>query len=386
MHYAKPPLTKPFSIDAFHAAISWTFLHWGLHPWAIYTTLGLALCWAVYRCHLPLTIRSCLFGLFPKKYDAWVGNTIDICAVLGTLFGVAASLGLGVMQLNAGLSELFQVPQGISIQVMLIVGITLAATFSVLSGVGKGIKWLSNINIAIACVLFGLVFFSGPTQYLLGSFFPNLLQYLTTFIPLSLSTNSALVDWKADWTHFYLGWWIAWAPFVGLFIARISKGRTIREFIIGALLLPTLLTLIWIHVFGSFGLYLQHMKGIPIIEMMGGEAHQSLFILFKYTPWPHLLSGIAMLGLFTFFITSSDSGSLVVDIITAGGNPNPPKIQKIFWAGMEGLIAITLLMLGGLKALQAAAICTGLLFSLMLILVLWNLIRQFTNPNLHQEL
>lgn len=377
MHYAAPPYSKSFSNNAINEAFSWTFLHWGLHTWAIYALLALALCWGVYRCHLPMTIRSCLYGLFPESWEGIMGNLIDTLAVLGTLFGVATSLGLGVMQLNSGLNKLIALPNNLFIQILLIIGITFAATLSVLSGLGKGIKWLSNINMIIASLLVGLVLWFGPTEYFINTLPTNIVSYLINFIPWSLDLSQGMNDWKANWTHFYLGWWIAWAPFVGLFIARISKGRTIKEFILGALILPTVLTLIWVHVFGSTGLYVQHHLGFSITETMGNDPSQSLFLVFQHIPYGDLLSGLAMLALFTFFVTSSDSGSLVVDMITAGGAPNPPKIQKVFWASMEGILAIVLLTLGGLKAIQAAAICTGLPFVVMLILVMINLIRQF---------
>ena len=377
-HYAMPPLGEGFTPFAMTQSLNWTFMHWGLHTWAIYVMLGMALGLFSFRHHLPFTIRTSLWGLLPKPLVATAGNAIDVLAVLGTLFGVATSLGLGVMQLNAGLNRLLGVPDDIWVQIVLIVGITAVATMSVISGIGKGIKWLSNFNMFLGTALFLLVFLLGPAQWLINQFGVNVWHYLQHISTVGLQVGTfENMEWKSQWTNFYWGWWISWSPFVGLFMARISKGRTLREFILGAMLVPTVLTFTWIHVFGGAALYFESVQHIPLVQMMGDNISSSLFVLFAQLPFGFILSVLGMLALFTFFVTSSDSGSLVIDMITAGGDPNPPVVQKVFWAVLEGFVAIILLLMGGLNTLQTAAICMGFPFALMLLLVFINLIRYF---------
>jgi len=367
-HFHSPPMQDSGDLTPVEQAMGITYFHWGLHAWAIFMVVGLSLAYFSYRKGLPLAIRSCFFPLLGKKiYGRW-GHLIDTFAVAGTMFGVATSLGLGAMQVNSGLKFLGDCPETKLTQVVLIILITACATTSVVLGLQKGISRLSHLNILMSVVLICFVFILGPSMYIVQTFGESLKDYLGNIIYFSYwSEWVAGTDWQASWTIFYWGWWIAWAPFVGLFIARISKGRTLREFILGGLLAPTLATFIWLSVFGGTALYLEKIQGAPIAEAVAANISTSLFKTLAYLPFEQFTAALSTLVIVTFFVTSSDSGSLVIDILTAGGVQDPPKRQRIFWALTEGVIAVVLLLAGGLKALQTAAIASGFPFALIMI-------------------
>ncbi len=374
-HYLAPPTMDGESLEAAREAMKLTFFHWGFHPWAIYIIVGMSLAYFSFRKGMPLSIRSAFYPILGDRINGWMGNTIDILAIFGTMFGVATSLGLGVMQVNAGLEYLFGIGVSTNIQILLIAGITAVATVSVVLGLDKGIRVLSNFNITVAIGLVIFVFIAGPTIYLLNATVENTGNYLQNLIPSTFWLGTFDEDasgWLSGWTLFYWGWWIAWSPFVGMFIARISRGRTIQEFIGGVLLVPTAFTFIWLTVFGNTSLHFE-LYGDGGIS--GLETEQMLFAMLDMLPLATISSIAATLVIITFFVTSSDSGSLVIDMLASGGNPNPPVGQRVFWALSEGAVAAVLLLAGGLAALQTAAITTGLPFTVILLLMCYSLYK-----------
>lgn len=367
-HFAASPLTEPGTTDAARVAMDFTFLHWGLHPWALYTLVGLALAFFAFNRGLPLSIRSVFYPIFGERIYGPIGNVIDIMATVATMFGVATSLGLGVQQVNAGLNHLLDIPQNHTVQLVLIAAITALATWSVVRGLDAGIKLLSQINIVIAAALMLFVLLVGPTLFILNALVENMGYYLQNFFQLSTWNETyENTEWQNGWTVFYWGWWISWSPFVGMFIARVSYGRTVREFIKGVLFIPTLVTFLWMTTFGNSALEIEMFGAGGIAAAVRENIPVSLFVLLENFPLDIITSTLAVAVVITFFVTSSDSGSLVIDIITAGGNPEPPKAQRIFWAVMEGVVAAALLMGGGLVALQTAAVTTGLPFAVVLL-------------------
>ncbi|MFC7402610.1 BCCT family transporter [Citricoccus sp. GCM10030269] len=362
-----------------------TFVHWGLHPWAIYAVIGLAVAYAIHRRGRPVSIRWALEPLLGDRVKGWMGDVIDILAIFGTVFGIATSLGLGVSQIAAGLSAMgvVEAPDNVLLVVLIIV-ITLLATFSVVSGIGRGIKWLSNINLSLAALLLISVLLLGPTLFLFQNFVQSMGVYLAEVLHMTFNVGAYSgapgADWNAGWTLFYWGWWVSWAPFVGVFIARISRGRTVRQFIAGVLLVPTLLGFFWFSVMGGAGLFRQFFSDNPLVpegaDSFGTEA--ALFDVLGELPLGSILSVIAILVIAIFFITSSDSGSLVVDMLASGGHPNPPIWSRVLFALLEGLLAIGLLLAGGLNALQAASIATALPFSIILIAMCFAIVKGLT--------
>ncbi len=367
-HFVASPLAEPGTADAARIAMDFTFLHWGLHPWAIYALVGLSLSFFAFNKGLPLSIRAVFYPVFGERIYGPIGNAIDIMATVSTMFGVATSLGLGVQQVNAGLSHLFGLPQTTWMQLLLIAGITAVATWSVVKGLDAGIKRLSSLNVIAAALLMFFVLIMGPSLFILNGFIENTGYYLQQFFQLSTWNETyENTEWQNGWTVFYWGWWIAWSPFVGMFIARVSYGRTVREFIKGVLFVPTLVTFLWVTTFGNSALHIEMFGTGGIAKAVQENIPVSLFMLLENFPLDMVTSLLAIIVVITFFVTSSDSGSLVIDIITAGGNTEPPKIQRVFWAVMEGLVASALLIGGGLVALQTAAITTGLPFAIILL-------------------
>lgn len=372
---------EPNSAAAAQAAMANTFFHWGIHPWAIYAIVGLGLAFFSYNRGLPLTIRSLFYPLIGNKiYGIW-GNMIDILSVLATLMGLATSLGLGVSQVNAGLNHLFDINISVTVQVILIIIITGLATVSVLMGLDGGVKKLSEINMILAGIFLVFVLIAGPTVYILSGFTQNIGYYMSNLLEMSLWTETfRATNWQGGWTVFYWAWWISWSPFVGMFIARISKGRTVREFIVGVIFIPTSISFLWMSVFGGTAIF-QEMNGIGAVSTFVQQNEAlALFALLDNLPLASILSVIGIILVTVFFVTSSDSGSLVVDNLTSGGKLNSPVPQRVFWAVMEGVIAATLLVGGGLTALQTASIITGLPFTIILILMIYSL-----NMGLKQE-
>lgn len=381
-HLADPPHGAIAGSEAaYEDAIKTTFLHWGLHAWGIYAFTGLCLAYFAFNRGLPLSIRSTFAPLLGEGIHGWRGDIVDVLASVATLFGVATSLGLGAQQVNAGLAHLLGVPVNATVQVALIAGITALATLSVMSGLDHGIKRLSVLNIAFAALLLGFVLFAGPTLFILNGFVENVGLYLDDLLALSFWNETyTRGSWQNGWTVFYWGWWIAWAPFVGMFVARISKGRTIREFIGGALLTASLMTFVWLSVFGDAALYIELAGPGGLAEAVQSDLARSLFVFLDILPRAASLDlpatvmmavgTLATCAIVLFFVTSSDSGSLVIDIITAGGRPDPPSAQRFYWAVLEGVVAAILLVGGGLTALQTAAISAGLPFAILIILMI----------------
>ncbi len=349
--------------------IATTVFHWGLQGWAIYGVVGLALAFFAYNRGLPLLIRSAFYPIFGDRIWGWPGHIIDTFAIFAGIFGLATSLGLGVQQITAGLDDLFGIPANNLTMVILIVVITAIALGSVITGINVGIKRLSQFNIILAFLLLLAVIVLGPTLYIFRSFFTGIGTYIMKIVPLSNWIGREDTAFFHDWTTFYWAWWIAWAPFIGTFIARISKGRTVREFVIFVLLLPTLLCLIWFSAFGGTAIHQFLTEGYTdVTERVETYNYElALFKMFEGLPWATLLSCVGMTLTIIFFVTSSDSGSLIIDIIAAGGKIDAPVPQRVFWCTAEGLVAIALLLGGGLKSLQAASLATGFPFAIVLL-------------------
>ena len=364
-----PDASDPKVQTAAALGIATTVFHWGLQGWAIYGVVGLALAFFAYNRGLPLLIRSAFYPILGDRIWGWPGHIIDTFAIFAGIFGLATSLGLGVQQVTSGLNHLFGIPANSVTMVLLIVMITAIALISVMTGINVGIKRLSQFNIILAFLLLAAIIVLGPTLYIFRSFFTGIGTYIMKIVPLSNWIGREDTAFFHDWTTFYWAWWIAWAPFIGTFIARISKGRTVREFVIFVLLLPTLLCLIWFSAFGGTAIH-QFLTGgyTGVTENVETYTYElALFKMFEGLPWTTLLSCVAMTLTIIFFVTSSDSGSLIIDIIAAGGKVDAPIPQRVFWCTAEGLVAIALLLGGGLKALQAASLATGFPFAIVLL-------------------
>jgi len=354
-------------------AMAATIFHWGLHPWAIYAVVALALAYFGYNKGLPLTMRSVFYPIFGEATWGPIGHVIDVLAVFATIFGLATSLGLGAEQALAGLNHLFGFGISDGSKVLLIVLITAFALVSVVAGLEKGVKRLSEVNMVLAAALLILVLIVGPTLAILTGFFSNIGSYVVNLPALSGVIGRQDTNFMQGWTAFYWAWWISWSPFVGMFIARVSRGRTIREFVICVLIIPTIVGALWMSVFGGAALD-QVMSGAgEAVSAAGLEL--KMFVMFESFPLSGLLSFIGIVLVIVFFVTSSDSGSLVIDSITAGGKTDAPTAQRVFWCVLEGAIAIALLLGGGLAALQAAAIATGFPFAIVLILMCISLFK-----------
>jgi betaine/carnitine transporter, BCCT family len=342
-----------------------TIFHWGLHPWAIYAIVALALALFSFNKGLPLSIRSIFYPLLGERIWGWPGHVVDILAVFATLFGLATSLGLGAQQAAAGLDHLFGISATDTSKVLLVIGITVIALCSVLAGLDKGVKRLSEINMVLAILLLLFVIIAGPTLAILTGFFDNLGSYLTHLPALSNPFGREDANFSQGWTAFYWAWWISWSPFVGMFIARVSRGRTVREFLIAVLLVPSLVSVLWMTAFGGTALGQFVTDGFTGVQDAALEL--KLFVMLGELPLAQLSSFVGIILVVVFFVTSSDSGSLVIDTITAGGKVNAPVPQRAFWAILQGVVAISLLLGGGLVALQAMAVSTGLPFTIVLL-------------------
>ena len=358
-------------------ALGATMFHWGLHPWAIYGVVALALAFFSYNKGLPLTIRSAFYPLLGERCWGPIGHLIDILAVLATIFGLATSLGLGAQQAAGGLNYLFGIDGGLSTQIAVIILVTAIALISVARGLDGGVKLLSNINMILAASLIGIVIVVGSTGAIFSSIGTILGSYAENIIPLSNWIGREDQTFYHDWTVFYWAWWVSWSPFVGMFIARVSKGRTVREFITAVLLAPTLVTVVWMAVMGGSAIE-QVSTGVGALAGGLGDVAQAMFQMFENMPLTAVMSVLGIVLVLCFFITSADSGSLVIDSITAGGKVDAPMPQRLFWATLVGLIAGTLLVGGGseaLSALQAGAITTGLPFTVVLVLMCVSLLK-----------
>ena len=378
-HYMWPPMGEANTAEAVHTAVRYTFFHWGFHPWAIYAVTAGALAYFTYRKGLPMLLSSTLEPILGRKgiEGPW-GILINVLGVFATIFGLATSLGLGAMQIGAGLEILFGIESTSTSWVAIIVVVTTAAVISTYTGIDRGIKRLSQLNFIIAAILLLLVFIVGPTLFILNIFTHGWGDYLQNILFMSFGLDAAgefTEGWYGAWTIFYWAWWIAWAPFVGTFIARISRGRTIRSFIIGVLLAPVLVSTFWISIFGGSALYHEHFGPGGLSEPVAADSAFGFFSLLQQFPAANALVALGILSVAIFFITSSDSGTYVNGMLTSGGQLNPPYQLRITWGIVEGAIAAILLFAGGLGALQSASIVGGFPFMIVMFLMLYCLMK-----------
>ena len=377
MHFLQPPLAEGGTVEAARQAMQLTFFHWGLHAWGIYAIVALVLAYFAFRHSLPLTLRSAFYPLVGERIHGPFGAAVDVFAIVCTSCGIATSLGYGVLQINGGLAYLVGVEVSSGVQVGLICGIMVLAGISVALGLDAGIRRLSELNLLLALVLLGGVLFAGPTVTLLQSTIQSLGVYAGDLVAKTFNLYAyEPTDWLGGWTIFYWGWWLSWSPFVGLFIARISRGRTIREFILGAMIVPCGFTLLWMGVFGNSAIELILHEGQAALgESVLASQAQALFQFLEYLPGSTFLSITSLLMVVVFFVTSADSGAMVLNMLSAHGRDDTPVLQRLIWAAVIGIIAIVLLLAGGLAALQTAAIASALPFSLALLGAIWGLAR-----------
>ncbi|GAA3560212.1 MULTISPECIES: BCCT family transporter [Marinobacter] len=380
--YGTPLGAEANSEEGARMAMGATMYHWGLHPWAIYAIVALSLAFFAFNKGMPLTIRSAFFPLLRDRVWGWPGHLIDILAVLATIFGLATSLGFGAQQAASGMDYLFGISSGIGVQMTIITGVTLVALLSVLRGLDGGVKVLSNINMGLAALLLFFIIFAGPTMTIIETLWVTSSTYVANIMPLSNPFGREDETWFHGWTVFYWAWWISWSPFVGMFIARVSKGRTVREFVTAVLIIPTVITVFWMSAFGGSALD-QIQNGIGSLAANGlTEVPLAMFQMLENLPLTAITSFIGIVLVLVFFVTSSDSGSLVIDSITAGGKTDAPTAQRVFWVIMEGAIAAALIFGGGadaLGAIQATAITAGLPFTLILLAMTWGLLKGLTH-------
>jgi BCCT family betaine/carnitine transporter len=376
--WAGTPLNVPGGDEASKtAAMGAVMYHWALHPWAIYGVVALSLAFFAYNKGMPLSIRSTFYPLFGERVWGTLGNVIDTLAVLATIFGLATSLGFGAQQAAGGIEFLFGVPANLPLEIGIIAGVTAVALVSVLRGIDGGVKLLSNINMGLAGILLLFVIVAGSIVAFAGNLLTTYTGYFEYLLPLSNPVGREDQNFYHSWTIFYWAWWISWSPFVGMFIARVSRGRTVREFLTAVLIVPTVVTGIWMSAFGGVGVD-QALNGVG--SLAGGiqDSSLTLFRMLDNLPLTSVTSFLAIVLVLVFFITSSDSGSLVIDTITAGGKTEAPAAQRVFWCAAEGLIAAALLVVGGadaLSALQAASVTTGLPFTFVLLLMCYSLLK-----------
>ncbi len=389
-HFHNPPNPELQGADAAKIALRYSFFHWGLHPWAIYAVLGLALAYFQFRKESPGLISSILTPLFGDRMKGGFGTLVDFIAVFATIFGVATSLGLGAQQISGGLGFLFDgLTKGFTLQIIIILIVTVLFLLSAMTGLNKGIKYLSNTNIVLAIVLMFFVLFVGPTNFIMDLFTTTLGSYLQNLPSMSFrmtpfDTNST---WVQDWTIFYWAWWIAWAPFVGTFIARVSRGRTVREFTIGVLVVPTIFGALWFSVFGGAGIWLEFVQGIDIMTLISNQGNEvALFTMLDQYPLVLISSLLAILLISTFFITSADSATFVLGMQTTHGSLNPANPVKFLWGIVQSGAAAVPLWQGGLNALQTASIIAAFPFTFVMILIVFSLMKSFQEEAKHYVL
>lgn len=378
MHYMTPPDADPATVEAARDAMKITFFHWGLHAWAIYAIVALILAFFSYRHGLPLTLRSALFPLIGERIYGPIGHAVDVFAVIGTIFGIATSLGYGVLQMNSGLNYLFDsVPVSVVTQIILIAAVTALAAVSVATGLDKGIRRLSELNMSLAVLLMLLVLVLGSTTFLLQALIQNAGTYLSDIIRVTFNLYAyEKTDWIGGWTIFYWAWWLAWAPFVGLFIARVSRGRSIREFVTGVLFVPVGFSMMWFTFFGNSAIDMIMNQGVASLgEAVSNDVATALFAFLDQFPFGSVLSFIAIIMVVIFFVTSADSGALVVNMLCSNGRDDTPLWQRLYWVIGVGLIAVILLLAGGLGALQTMTIASAMPFSIVLLLATYGLIK-----------
>lgn len=377
MHFLAPPVADSGTIEAAREAMRITFFHWGLHAWAIYAIVALILAFFSYRHGLPLTMRSALYPIIGERIYGPIGHTVDVFSVIGTIFGIATSLGYGVLQMNTGLNYLFGVPVDVISQALLIAAVTALAAVSVATGLDKGIRRLSELNMSLAVLLTLLVLVLGPTVFLLQALIQNTGAYISDIVRVTFNLFAyEKTDWIGGWTIFYWAWWLAWAPFVGLFIARVSRGRSIRQFVTGVLFVPVGFSMMWFTFFGNsaIDMILNHSKD-SIGEAVSNDVAIALFVFLDQFPFGEVLSFIAIVMVVIFFVTSADSGALVVNMLCSNGRDDTPLWQRMYWVVGVGLIAVILLLVGGLGALQTMTIASAMPFSIILLLATYGLIK-----------
>lgn len=376
MHYVSPPEGAGETIQSAQQSMRVTFFHWGFHAWAIYTVVGLALAYFAYRHNLPLKIRSALYPMIGQKIYGPIGDAVDTFATIGTVFGVATTLGFGVTQINSGLNYLFGIQQAPTTQVILIIVVSAMASMSVFLGLDKGIKRLSELNLILALILLLFVFFASSSIYLLQTTIQNAGQYVSNLFAMTFNLYAYQPNgWIGGWTIMYWAWWISWSPFVGMFIARVSKGRTIREFIVGVLLIPTGFTLIWMGFMGNAALYsILHEANHSLVLAVQRDSSVALFEFLHSLPFSSVMSLLATFLVMLFFVTSADSGALVTDYLTAKSE-NSPTWQRLFWTVLMAVLAIVLLLVGGLGALQSATMMSALPFTFIMLFICWGLLK-----------
>lgn len=385
-HYIYPLSGIPkLTPEAANAAITFSFFHWGLHAWAIYSLVGLTIAYFRFRKDKKLLISQTLSPIIGGDLNSPQSKFIDILAIIATAFGVATSLGLGAMQINGGLNNLFGININIFNQIIIIIISTILFLISSTTGLEKGIKILSNINVGIAILLLIFVFILGPTANILEVFTNNLGNYLQNIISMSLRlTPFEESNWIANWTLFYWAWWIAWSPFVGVFIARVSKGRTIREFIIGVLLVPSLFSCIWFAVFGGTALSLEINTNLALLEALKADMSSTLFVMLESLPFGYIISIIATILILTFFVSSADSATFVLGMFSAKGSMEPTNKVKLVWGILQALVAVALLLSGGLQGLQTMSIVTALPFSIILVLMMLSFIMELRKEKIYK--
>lgn len=376
LHFSNPPYGEAETLKAAKNALNISYLHWGFHGWTVYALMGLAIAFFSYNKGLPLGIRWILYPLLGDRLKGPIGHFIDVMAVVATMFGLATTLGLGIQHINSGMNHLFGVTQSANVQVLLILIITLFATASVVSGIHKGIQALSKVASIMAIILMVFMLIVGPTIFILGS----MVQSTGFYVQSLLSTGTWMevyqdTSWMHSWTFFYWAWWFAWAPFVGLFIARISKGRTIKEFILGVVVAPTTAIIAWIGIFGSTAFHIELFGEGGITEAVNADIAKALFSLLEHFPMSYLSILFVVIAGVIFFVTSSDSGSLVIDFITSGGKEKTDVRLRIFWALTEGAVASVLVLGGGLIALQTGSLVTGLPVCLLMLVTCYSVLK-----------
>lgn len=379
-HYTTPPFGEPSSIKSAQTAMTYTFFHWGLHPWGVFSIVGLSMAYSQFRMGLPALVSSTLNPLLGEKgINGWIGKSVDLLAVFATIFGVATSLGLGAMQITTGLNYAYGFPTGITTNVVIIVVITALFITSAVAGIERGIKFLSDTNMIMLGICLVLMLIIGPTLFILNGFTETIGSYLQNIIHMSFWTDTYKTNprWVGDWTIFYWGWWIAWSPFVGAFIARISRGRSIKAFILGVIIAPALMSFVWLGVMGNSALYIDIVQQGNIATQVTKDMSTSIFAMFEYFPLGGVLTLLTTLIITIFFITSADSATFVLAMFTSGGDLNPGFGLKIVWGLIVGAVAIALLIAGGLSALQTAAISIGFPFMIIMFAMAVSLVRAF---------
>lgn len=378
-----PFIDEGMSPEAARIAMRLTYFHWGLNGWAVFSFVALVLAYFAYRRNLPLTVRSGLEPILSQHTHGMLGDTVDLLAVFGTVFGIATTLGLGVQQMNAGLDAVFGLEASVRLQLLITTVIMSVATLSVASGVKRGVRFLSEVNFWLSILVVGFMLLFGPTQYLIALTIESTGDYLQNLLSLTFHTNATVADgWQSEWTVFFWGWWLAWSPFVGMFIARVSRGRTFREFVMGVLLVPTVITIIWIGLFGGTALYQELFEAGGIVQAVDEDVATALFATVAAMDLGVIGTGLSValvVLIATYLITSANAGTLVINTILSGGDPEPPTVHRIIWGAALGLLTAVMLLAGGLETLQSAVIMAALPFSVVVVLMVFGLLKALQN-------